>query len=92
MKQIAREIVRHGIVQPLEMPHQNGKKMFAKVQRIGKEVGMAKACERRKVPMESLHHRRLDDAVNIARLMPCMLGNAFLREAPNLTCRPNGQL
>lgn len=92
MKQIAREIVRHDIASPLAMPHQNGKKMFAKVQRIGKEVGMAKACELAKIPMEGLHHRGLDDSVNIARLMPSVLGNAFLREAPNLTSRPNGAL
>ncbi|WP_075256806.1 3'-5' exonuclease [Herbaspirillum camelliae] len=92
MKQIAREIVRHDIASPLAMPHQNGKNMFAKAQRIGKEVGMAKACELAKIPMEGLHHRGLDDAVNIARLMPWVLGNASLRDAPNLTYRPNGVL
>ncbi|MGC5791367.1 exonuclease domain-containing protein [Herbaspirillum huttiense] len=92
MKQIAREIVRHDIAHPLGMPHQNGKKMFAKAQRIGKEVGMAKACELAKIPMEGLHHRGLDDAINIARLMPWIFGNAFLRRAPNLTSPPNGAL
>ncbi|WP_353936144.1 3'-5' exonuclease [uncultured Herbaspirillum sp.] len=92
MKQIAREVARHGVAQPLSIPHQNGKKMFAKVQRIGKEVGMAKACELAKIPMEGLHHRGLDDAINIASLMPWILGNAFLRGAPNVTSRPNGAL
>lgn len=74
MKQMARESQRHGIAQPLEIPHQNAKRMFAKAQRIGKEVGMVKACELAGRPLQGQHHRGLDDAVNIAGLMPWILG------------------
>lgn len=42
-KQMVRDSQRHGIASPVDMPHQNAKRMFAKAQRIGKEVGMAKA-------------------------------------------------
>lgn len=79
MKQIARDAVRHGIDSPLTIPHQNAKKMFAKVQRIGKEVGMTKACELSGRPLQGQHHRGLDDAVNIAGLMPWILGVNMLR-------------
>src|SRR5450830_432592 len=78
MKQMVRDSQRHGIASPLTMPHQNAKKAFAKVQRIGKEVGMAKACELAHIVREGQHHRGLDDAVNIARLIPWVLGASLL--------------
>ncbi|WP_413460485.1 exonuclease domain-containing protein [Herbaspirillum huttiense] len=77
-KQMQRDSERHGIVSPLTMPHQNAKRLFAKAQRIGKEVGMAKACALAKIEMEGQHHRGLDDAVNVAKLMPWILGSAHL--------------
>ncbi|QJQ03791.1 3'-5' exonuclease [Herbaspirillum rubrisubalbicans Os34] len=77
-KQMSKEAERHGIGSPLQMPHQNAKRMFAKAQRIGKEVGMTKACTLAKIIMEGQHHRGLDDAVNIARLMPWILGKRSL--------------
>jgi inhibitor of KinA sporulation pathway (predicted exonuclease) len=43
-KQLTRDAQRHGIAMPLTMPHQNAKRLFAKAQRIGKEVGMVRAC------------------------------------------------
>jgi inhibitor of KinA sporulation pathway (predicted exonuclease) len=77
-KQIVRDSQRHYIASPVDMPHQNAKRMFAKAQRIGKEVGMAKACALARIAMEGQHHRGLDDAVNIGRLMPWILGTAHL--------------
>jgi len=84
-KQMTRDSQRHGIASPLEMPHQNAKRMFAKAQRIGKEVGMAKACALARIEMEGQHHRGLDDAVNIGKLMPWILGNVHLGST-----RPSG--
>ncbi len=78
LKQVTRDSQRHGIASPLDMPHQNAKRMFAKAQRIGKEVGMAKACALAHIDMEGQHHRGLDDAINIGKLMPWILGNAHL--------------
>jgi len=77
-KQLNRDAQRHGIALPLVMPHQNAKRLFAKSQRIGKEVGMVRACTLAGVSLEGQHHRGLDDAVNIAKLMPWILGHAFL--------------
>ena len=64
---------------PLTMHHKSAKRLFAKAQRIGKEVGMARACALAGIALEGQHHRGLDDAMNIARLMPWILGNLTLR-------------
>jgi inhibitor of KinA sporulation pathway (predicted exonuclease) len=77
-KQFTREAQRHGIAMPLAMPHQNAKRLFAKIQRIGKEVGMVRACALAGIRLEGQHHRGLDDAVNIAKLMPWVFGHAKL--------------
>jgi len=75
-KQLERDSARHGIAKPIALPHQNAKRLFAKKQRIGKEVGMAKACELVGLTLEGRHHRALDDALNVARLLPWVLGQS----------------
>ena len=80
-KQLIRDAQRHGVTMPLTMPHQNAKRLFAKAQRIGKEVGMTKACAMAGLELEGQHHRGLDDAVNIAKLMPWVFGQASIRGA-----------
>lgn len=62
------------------MAHVNAKRVFAKKQKIGKEVGMAKACQLAGLTLEGTHHRGLDDAQNIARLMPWVFGERVLRK------------
>ena len=79
-KQLTRDAQRHGIAMPLTMPHQNAKRLFAKAQRIGKEVGMVRACALSGISREGKQHRGLDDAINIARLMPWVLGHATLSD------------
>lgn len=78
-KQIERECIRHGITNPISMEHQNAKRLFAKKQRIGKEVGMVMACQLAGLPLEGTHHRGLDDALNIAKLMPWVFGEQVLQ-------------
>ncbi|MCP1174496.1 3'-5' exonuclease [Ralstonia chuxiongensis] len=73
-KQLDRDSARHGITPPIDLPHINAKRLFAKARRIGKEVGMAKACELVGLQLEGAHHRALDDALNVARLLPWALG------------------
>jgi len=78
LRQIERDCARHGIVDPIALPHQNAKRLFAKAQRIGKEVGMAKAIELVGLTREGAHHRALDDALNVARLLEWVFGARFL--------------
>lgn len=79
-KQLARESLEHGIENPLQFPHQNAKRLFAKTQKLGKQLGMAKACDLTGLRIEGAHHRALDDALNIARLLPWVLGQQTLKK------------
>lgn len=69
-KQLTRECERHGIPDPLSgLVHVNMKRNFAKNRKI-KEVGMVKALQLVNLPLNGTHHRGLDDARNIAKLVP----------------------
>ena len=52
--------------------HVNLKRRFAKSRKI-KEVGMARALQMVGLPLDGSHHRGLDDARNIAKLLPWSL-------------------
>jgi inhibitor of KinA sporulation pathway (predicted exonuclease) len=74
-KQLDRDSARYGVAAPIALPHENAKRRFAKTRRIGKEVGMVKACELVGLTLAGTHHRALDDALNVARLLPWILGD-----------------
>jgi inhibitor of KinA sporulation pathway (predicted exonuclease) len=80
--QIERDCHRHQIANPIPLPHENAKRLFAKRQRTGKAVGMTKACDLVDLRIEGRHHRALDDALNIARLLPWIYGD---RRRPSRT-------
>ena len=72
-KQLSRDCARHGIANPLaSFEHINLKRRFAKARKI-KEVGMARALQMVGLPLDGAHHRGLDDARNIAKLLPWSL-------------------
>ena len=74
-KQLARDSARHGIANPLaSFEHINLKRQFAKTRKI-KEVGMARALQMIGLPLDGSHHRGLDDARNIAKLLPFSIGS-----------------
>lgn len=69
-KQLERERRRKELPSPIaDLPHINLKAGFAKQHRC-KQVGMAKALEMAGLPLVGQQHRGLDDATNIARLIP----------------------
>lgn len=59
------------LVNPLDglSSHYNLKATFAKARKI-KQVGMKTVLEIVGLPLSGSHHRALDDALNIARLLP----------------------
>jgi inhibitor of KinA sporulation pathway (predicted exonuclease) len=68
--QIAAESARARISAPLaSLPHVNLKALFAKRRKI-KQVGMATAMRICGLQLAGSHHRALDDALNISRLIP----------------------
>ena len=68
--QLARDCERHGAPHPLQgFEHVNLKRRFAKARKI-KELGMARALQMVGLALDGTHHRGLDDARNIAKLLP----------------------
>ena len=84
-KQFARECARHGTQDPLQLPHENAKRIFTVQQHIGTDVSLAVACELAKIKLEGSYHRALDDAINTARLLPWIFGTRTLGESAS-TC------
>lgn len=73
--QLKLDCVRHNI-EPLDIKLAlNLKKAFAKTQKIKPRVGMKRALDLAGFPLQGSHHRGLDDAKNIARLLPFILGS-----------------
>lgn len=87
-KQIDLEIARHGIANPIPLPHINAKKQFTKLQRVGKEVGMSRALTICGLELQGAHHRALDDALNIARILPWITGDRLLSDERKPVWRP----
>jgi inhibitor of KinA sporulation pathway (predicted exonuclease) len=71
----------HKIPYPIESEHINLKQLFTTNQDLKKRYGMAKAMDLADIQLEGTHHRGIDDARNIAKLMPYVLG----RETINLS-------
>lgn len=78
LRQIERDCARHAVQNPLRLPHQNAKQLFAKRQRLNNPKDLAGACGLAKIGLEGRYHRALDDAVNTARLLPWILGRRQL--------------
>lgn len=73
LNQLRRDCDRHGVPDPLRgLDHVNLKRQFAKNRRI-REVGMSRALQILALPIEGAHHRGIDDARNIARMLPWSL-------------------
>ena len=54
---------------PLDDDHINVKTLFAQLHPIRKSVGMDRALQVLKLPMEGIHHRGVDDVKNIAKIL-----------------------
>jgi len=76
--QLAREAARHGVELPLGTRHFNIKQAFN--ERVGghKQRGVGQALSYVGLTFDGTAHRGIDDARNIARLLPYALGRAAL--------------
>jgi len=83
-KQFARDCVRHGVEEPLQLPHENARRNFTVRQHIGSDVSLARACEMAQIKLEGSYHRALDDAINTARLLPWIRGHRGLEDGPSI--------
>jgi len=58
---------------PMNRTHFNVKTLFSLKHRLPEELGMAQALQHVGLPLEGVHHRGVDDAWNIARLVLSIL-------------------
>lgn len=72
----------HGVEPSFLAGHLNIKQAFSDALGTKRRFGMARALMRVDLPLEGTHHRGIDDARNIARLLPFALGRARFPEAP----------
>lgn len=68
----------HRLPHPIGAPHRNVKLLFAQAQKLDKKPGLGGAVRMAGLDFAGTHHRGIDDARNIARLMPYILGRARL--------------
>jgi 3'-5' exoribonuclease 1 len=73
----------HRIPYPIPYPHINLKKRFSKTQALSKRCAMPEALQMAGFSIEGTYHRGIDDARNIAKLLPYILGRQFLQVPSN---------
>ncbi|APR76345.1 Inhibitor of the KinA pathway to sporulation, Putative exonuclease [Minicystis rosea] len=74
LRQFEQDARFHHVELPFRGRHLNLKKRFSFEQNDTTRYGMASALARVGLPLEGTHHRGIDDARNIARLLPWCLG------------------
>lgn len=64
----------HAMKSPIDAKHVNLRKLFTREQRLHKQFSMSDALRMANIPFIGSHHRGIDDARNIAKLLPFILG------------------
>lgn len=64
-----------GVAYPLSQQHINVKTLFSEVKGLQRKVGMKGALGILNIPLEGIHHRGVDDAHNIAKILHWCLQN-----------------
>lgn len=78
-RQLQRDCDFHGVPNPIGAPHANVKRLFAQRQQLAKKPGLGEAVQMAGLVFTGTHHRGIDDARNIARLLPYVFGTARLQ-------------
>lgn len=60
---------KFGIRYPMSEHHINVKVLFSEIHGLAKGIGMARALRMLNLPLEGTHHRGVDDAKNIAKIL-----------------------
>lgn len=66
----------HGIPCPIDAAHLNVKRLFSERSATRKKFGLAEAIRKVGLDFTGTHHRGIDDARNIARLLPFVFGES----------------
>jgi inhibitor of KinA sporulation pathway (predicted exonuclease) len=74
-KQFRKQCTETSISYPFGPLHINVKTLFALKKKLSKEVGMAEALNMLNLTLDGTHHRGIDDAGNIAKILIWVLNN-----------------
>ncbi len=77
-KQLQQDCALHREHWPIAGPHCNLKRLFALRQGLSKAPGLGQAVRMAGLAFAGTHHRGIDDARNIGRLMPYIIGHQRL--------------
>ena len=75
LNQFKKQCTATGVGYPFGPSHINVKTLFALKRKLGHEQGMAGALGMLNIPLEGTHHRGVDDARNIAKILWWVLGD-----------------
>lgn len=73
-KQMEQDCALHGVPYPMPGRHLNLKALFSTNRGLRKKLGLAQALDQVGLPLDGTHHRGIDDARNIATLLPYAVG------------------
>lgn len=73
LRHIQRQCSALGLGYPFGPSHINVKTLFALKRKLGHETGMSGALDMLNIPLEGTHHRGVDDAKNIAKVLGWIL-------------------
>lgn len=77
-QQIEQDCQFHQVAYPIASEHINLKRLFSSQQNLNRRYGMAQALNLVGIELQGTHHRGIDDARNIAQLLPYILGQKNL--------------
>lgn len=78
LKQLRQDCELNKVPYPIGAPHVNVKRLMAERQGLSKKPGLGEAVQLAGLQFMGAHHRGIDDARNIARLLPYVFGDARL--------------
>jgi len=82
-KQLHEDCELHGLEYPFGK-HVNLKKAFARLEGRCKQCGMRQALRMLQIPLDGTHHRGIDDARNIAKIVDARIGSFLQFLSANL--------
>jgi len=87
-KQLQQDCDFHRLANPISAPHLNVKRLMAERQQLARKPGLGEAIRLAGLSFSGTHHRGIDDARNIACLLPYILGDLRLPSSAAATVRP----
>lgn len=76
LRQLRQDCDFHRLPYPISAPHLNVKRLMAQRHQLPKKPGLGEAVRLAGLEFSGTHHRGIDDARNIARLLPYVFGEA----------------